>query len=157
MGSLQLVFTMRGAALIFPLLLPLLYIPQTLQAPQYQHLKYALVKSSKICIPPYEKIGSQCLYFSRPFQPWGITHSWDKAYKSFYDAAVFCLENGGHLAEKIKDVDRALKFCKYLRGSCTPSLLSREGRCYQWSPVSGEELEMPCDTENLKSRFICEQ
>ena len=39
-----------------------------------------------------------------------------QAYKSFYDAAVFCLENGGFLAERIEDVDQALKFCKYLRG-----------------------------------------
>ena len=56
-----------------------------------------------------------------------------QAYKSFYDAAVFCLgrlqsaniwefytlffiENGGYLAEKIINVDKALRFCKYLRG-----------------------------------------
>ena len=25
-----------------------------------------------------EKIGQQCLYFSRPFQPWGITESWEE-------------------------------------------------------------------------------
>ena len=60
------------------------------------------------------------------------------------------------LAEKIRNVDKALKFCKYLRGkfsqeargregvktkfsgSCTPSLISREGRCFQWSPLDGE-------------------
>ena len=69
-------------------------------------------------------------------------------------------ENGGYLAEKIRNVDKALQFCKYLRGkfppkpwrsgqewpglryflagSCTPSLLSRQGRCYQWSPLDGE-------------------
>ena len=76
----------------------------------------ALVKSSKKCSPPFEKIGPQCLYFSRPYEPWGIDGKWDGAYKSFYDAAVFCLENGGFLAEKIKDVDKALKFCKYLKG-----------------------------------------
>ena len=25
-----------------------------------------------------EKIGSQCLYFSSPFQPWGITETWEE-------------------------------------------------------------------------------
>lgn len=134
----------------------------------------ALVKTSKACISPYEKIGKQCLYFSRPYEPWGITKSWDqvgknegrdvemyilenlfkiyvKAYKSFYGAAIFCLENGGFLAEQILDVEKALKFCKHLKGkiyfpykvlssilgSCTPSLIARKGRCYQWSPLDG--------------------
>merc|ERR1711976_1025659 len=63
--------------------------------PQFNHIKYALVKTSKVCISPYENIGKQCLYFSRPYEPWGITKSWDQAYKSFYGAAIFCLENGG--------------------------------------------------------------
>ena len=97
----------------------------------------ALVKTSKACISPYEKIGKQCLYFSRPYEPWGITKSWDqvgrnesrercilenlfkiyvKAYKSFYGAAIFCLENGGILAEQILDVGKALKYCKHLKG-----------------------------------------
>ena len=74
-----------------------------------------------------------------------------KAYKSFYGAAIFCLENGGFLAEQILDVEKALKFCKHLKGkiyfpnilvssvlgSCTPSLIARKGRCYQWSPLDG--------------------
>jgi len=124
---------------------------------QYSYLKYALVKSQKYCQPPYEKIGHQCLYFSRPYEPWGVSGTWEQAYKSFYDAAVFCLENGGFLAQKIKDVDKALNFCKYLRGSCSPSLIARNGKCYQWSPVDGQELELPCNTENLKARFVCEQ
>jgi len=85
--------------------------------PQYQDVRYALVKSSKICIPPYEKIGQQCLFFSRPYQPWGITQTWDQAYKNFYDASIFCMERGGFLAEHIQDVKKALKFCKYLRGN----------------------------------------
>ena len=38
----------------------------------------ALVKTTKACISPYERIGKQCLYFSRPYEPWGITKSWDQ-------------------------------------------------------------------------------
>ena len=41
-------------------------------------------------------------------------------------------------------------------GSCAPSLLARAGRCYQWSPVDGSELELACNTDNLKARFVCE-
>ena len=40
----------------------------------------------------------------------------NQAYKSFYGAAVFCLSNGGFLAERISDVDVALQFCNYSRG-----------------------------------------
>ena len=103
---------------------------------RYSYLS-ALVKTQRRCDPPYEKIGGQCLYFSRPYEAWGITGSWSKAYKSFYDAAVFCLENGGYLAEQVEDVDTALQFCARLKGSCTPSLIARNGKCYQWSPIDG--------------------
>ena len=146
------------------------------------------MKSPKFCIPPYELIGQQCLFFSRPYEPWGITHSWDKvstapslqsshhhaqAYKNFYDASIFCMERGGFLAEQIKDVKKAQRFCKYLKGklgcprfavsilflagSCTPSLIARHGSCYQWSPVDGQETRVPCNTEGLKARFVCQQ
>jgi len=126
--------------------------------PFSQYMEYALVKSKpKTCSPPYKRIGSQCLYFSAPYEPWGVDNHWDQAYKSFYGAAVFCLSNGGFLAERILDVDVALQFCNYSRGSCTPSLLARNGRCYQWSPLDGSESELPCNTENLKTRFICEE
>eukprot|EP00090_Calanus_glacialis_P002931 TRINITY_DN12143_c0_g1_i1.p1 TRINITY_DN12143_c0_g1~~TRINITY_DN12143_c0_g1_i1.p1 ORF type:complete len:149 (+),score=27.60 TRINITY_DN12143_c0_g1_i1:189-635(+) len=125
--------------------------------PQYKDVRYALVKSPKFCIPPYELIGQQCLFFSRPYEPWGITHSWDKAYKNFYDASIFCMERGGFLAEQIKDVQKAQRFCKYLKGSCTPSLIARHGSCYQWSPVDGQETRVPCNTEGLKARFVCQQ
>ena len=38
----------------------------------------ALVKSQKYCQPPYEKIGHQCLYFSRPYEPWGVSGTWEQ-------------------------------------------------------------------------------
>ena len=38
----------------------------------------ALVKTAKVCIPPYSLVGQQCLFFSRPYEPWGITQSWDQ-------------------------------------------------------------------------------
>ena len=34
-----------------------------------------------------------------------------------------------------------VKTTEILAGSCTPSLISREGRCYQWSPLDGEAGE----------------
>merc|ERR1712179_354543 len=114
--------------------------------PQYKHPGYALVKSPKVCIPPYELIGQQCLFFSRPYEPWGITQSWDQAYKNFYDASIFCLSRGGFLAEHIQSVEKAQRFCKYLKGSC-----------YQWSPVTGQETRVPCNTMDLKARFVCQQ
>ena len=43
-----------------------------------------------------------------------------------------------------------------MAGGCAPSLVAREGRCYQWSPLDGAELELPCTQPNLKARFICE-
>ena len=38
----------------------------------------ALVKTAKLCISPYSLVGQQCLFFSRPYEPWGITQSWDQ-------------------------------------------------------------------------------
>ena len=30
------------------------------------------------CRAPYEQIGDQCLYFSRPYKPWGVADTWDQ-------------------------------------------------------------------------------
>ena len=106
----------------------------------------AVVKTAKVCIPRYSLVDQQCLFFSRPYEPWGITQSWDQvgtlastqilrslpfvqAYKNFYDASIFCMERGGFLAEQIQSVEKAQSFCKYLKGSCTPSLIARRGSC----------------------------
>ena len=42
-------------------------------------------------------------------------------------------------------------------GGCAPSLIARDGYCYQWSPIDEEELKIPCRIPGLKARFICEQ
>ena len=126
-----------------------------------------------------------------------------KAYKSVYDAAVFCLEHGGRLAGKVEEPLEATRHCATIEGrllvskvpqpipipisvrepvyfgfsksnipfnalrlnihrsspsgSCAPSLLARDGSCYQWSPVDGSETKIPCNSSQLKTRFICEE
>jgi hypothetical protein len=42
-----------------------------------------------------------------------------QAYKNFYDAALFCLEHGGNLAEAVDDFRAASKFCSIIRGRAT--------------------------------------
>ena len=42
-------------------------------------------------------------------------------------------------------------------GGCAPSLIAREGFCYQWSPVDGVETLVPCNLTDMKARFICDQ
>merc|ERR1712109_66348 len=80
-----------------------------------------------------------------------------KAYKSVYDAAVFCLEHGGRLAGKVEEPLEATRHCATIKESCAPSLLARDGSCYQWSPVDGSETKIPCNSSQLKTRFICEE
>ena len=69
----------------------------------------------------------------------------------------------------------------FLAGGCSPSLVARDGSCYQWSPLDGGEQETPwsvlspqlhfiisnypkhctdwyfSNSAQLKTRFICEQ
>ena len=154
-----------------------------------------------------EKIGQQCLYFSRPFQPWGITESWEEvsnvshqiilpcylwifrptrastmlqcsvqggfnlqtsgSRKKTFDTfqmflpIIFPHSNESSTLQKMEDIwQRRLKMLtkllnfvnifvvsfgqefsllrSCLAGSCTPSLVSREGRCFQWSPLDGQ-------------------
>nr|XP_040583651.1 uncharacterized protein LOC121132330 [Lepeophtheirus salmonis] len=110
------------------------------------------------CRKPYVKIGSQCLFFSRPYEPWGITSTWKEAYLNFYDAVALCkIVGGGKLASQVTDYDSAKQHCLYVRGGCAPSLI-RKGydKCYQWSPIDGSELQIPCRRWEVEMRFICE-
>ncbi|XP_023341833.1 uncharacterized protein LOC111711669 [Eurytemora carolleeae] len=124
---------------------------------QSQLENYVIVRSQSLCIPPYQKVGKQCLFFSRPHSPWGLSDTWHQAYKSVYDAAVFCMAHDGQLAEQVQDFKSALDLCATVRGGCAPSLVARRGHCFQWNPLDGSEIEIPCNHPDLKARFICQQ
>jgi len=77
------------------------------------------------CPIPYNLIGDQCLFFSRPFSPWGISEDWRDAYLNYFNAAEMCnIMGGGRLAEKIRNFEATNTFCLKVRGGCTPSLVS---------------------------------
>ena len=59
-------------------------------------------------------------------------------------------------AEKIEDYGAALRYCLHARGGCAPSLLWRGNKCFQWSPLSGGEAEVPCRRWDITQRFVCE-
>ena len=108
------------------------------------------------CIRPYRKIGPQCLFFSRPEPLWDIDVTWHGAYLNFYDAVAVCRKHGGDLAGKILDYGAALRYCQSSRGGCAPSLLWRDNKCFQWSPIDGTEAEIPCKRWEVTMRYICE-
>ncbi len=77
------------------------------------------------CPVPYKLIGDQCLFFSRPFSPWGITNDWKGAYLNYYNALEICqVVGGGRLAGQVKKFEEANAFCLRVRGGCAPSLVS---------------------------------
>lgn len=49
-----------------------------------------------------------------------------------------------------------LRYCKNARGGCAPSLLWRHNKCFQWSPIDGTEVEVPCKRWEVTMRFVCE-
>ncbi|XP_059087076.1 uncharacterized protein LOC131883590 isoform X2 [Tigriopus californicus] len=110
----------------------------------------------KSCFRPYKKIGSQCLFFSRPMAAWGISETWEEAYLNYYDATAMCRNHGGDLAERVEDFHAAKRHCRRLRGRCAPSFLHRDNKCFQWSPLDGSEVEIPCRKWEIQMRYICE-
>ena len=118
--------------------------------------------SSSTCPRPYELIGTQCLFFSQPYLPWGLSESWEEAYLNFYDAVAKCRlqasDRGlqGDLATSVRNWESAKLFCQRTRGGCAPSLLRRDNKCYQWSPIDGKEMEIPCKRWDVTMRYICE-
>ena len=106
-------------------------------------------------MPPYEAVGSQCLFFSRPHPPWGILPSWDQvastqsttgfslklmnlvlqAYKSVYDAAIFCLEHGGSLAERVEEPEEAVEHCTQIQGASPRQWLRLSASSLHWIPA----------------------
>ena len=118
--------------------------------------------SSNTCPRPYELIGTQCLFFSQPYLPWGLSESWEESYLNFYDAVAKCRlqasDRGlkGDLAASVRNWEAAKKFCDRSRGGCAPSLLRKESKCFQWSPIDGSEIEIPCRRWDVTMRYICE-
>jgi len=108
------------------------------------------------CVHPYSPVGRQCLFFSRPEPAWGIGEDWSGAYLTPAEAAGVCRQRGGDLAARVVDFAAAEAHCRRLRGGCAPSLVVRLGRCFQWSPLDGGEVELPCDRWEFTTRFICE-
>ena len=120
----------------------------------------------------------QCLFFSQPYLPWGMLDTWDESYANYYDAATLCrskttntratlemqepqintIHGDGDLASEVVNYEEALKYCNDKVGNpggCTPSLLNKNGKCRQWSPIDGSTVEITCDWRT-KMRFICE-
>ena len=109
------------------------------------------------CRAPYEAVGRQCLFFSRPYAAWGIDNSWSGAYKSLWDASDFCSLHGGKLAPSVQDFKAASAFCKSAEGGCAPSWIKRGNSCFFWSPSDNPEREIPCkEAADAKNRFICQ-
>ena len=128
------------------------------------------------CPPPYVLIGMQCLFFSQPYAPWNMGETWEESYANYFDAADTCrlntqrkkdtrvnisprynIQGEGDLASEVANYEEALKYCNNMSLSrgCSPSLLYKDGKCQQWSPLDGHVVEIPCDWKT-KMRFICE-
>ena len=94
--------------------------------------------------------------------PWGLSESWEESYLNFYDAVAKCRlqasDRGlkGDLAASVRNWEAAKKFCDRSRGGCAPSLLRKESKCFQWSPIDGSEIEIPCRRWDVTMRYICE-
>ena len=117
--------------------------------------------SSNTCPRPYELVGTQCL-FSQPYLPWGLSESWAESYLNFYDAVALCRSQAsnkgrkGDLATQVRDFQAAQKLCQRSRGGCAPSLIRRGQTCFQWSPLDGSEMEIPCRRWEVTMRYVCE-
>ena len=91
-----------------------------------------------------------------------LLESWEESYLNFYDALTKCrlqaADRGfeGDLAKSVRNFESAKRFCKRARGGCAPSLVRRENQCYQWSPIDGSEMEIPCGRNDITMRYICE-
>ena len=108
--------------------------------------------------------------------------TWEESYANYYDAATICrsktvqekkgspdastksnssrnnIQGVGDLASDIINYEEALKYCNDLvrsHGGCSPSLLYKDGKCRQWSPIDGSVVDIPCDWRT-KMRFVCE-
>ena len=57
-------------------------------------------------------------YMKRIFR---LIKAYIQAYKSVYDAAVFCMAHDGQLAEQVLDFKSALELCSSVRGICRSS------------------------------------
>jgi hypothetical protein len=42
------------------------------------------------CPEPFVLIGMQCLFFSQPYEPWGMQSTWEESYANYYDAVTIC-------------------------------------------------------------------
>ena len=118
--------------------------------------------SSNTCPRPYELVGTQCLFFSQPYLPWGLSESWAESYLNFYDAVALCRSQAsnkgrkGDLATQVRNFQAAQKLCQRSRGGCAPSLIRRGQTCFQWSPLDGSEMEIPCRRWEVTMRYVCE-
>ena len=118
--------------------------------------------SSTTCPRPYELVGTQCLFFSQPYLPWGLSESWAESYLNFYDAVALCRLQASHkgrkgdLATEVRNFEAAQKLCQRSRGGCAPSLIRRGQTCFQWSPLDGSEMEIPCRRWEVTMRYVCE-
>ena len=93
------------------------------------------------CPQPYVLIGMQCLFFSQPYDPWGMSTTWEESYANYYDAVTICrsktkqdledqknlnkgfasfesnynnrnnVEGEGDLASEVVNYEEALKYC----------------------------------------------
>lgn len=124
--------------------------------------KMGLGAGAPACPRPYELIGTQCLFFSQPYLPWGLSETWSESYLNFYDAVAMCRTQAsnkglqGDLATSVRNVAAAQAYCRRSRGGCAPSLIRRDEKCFQWSPVDGSEMEIPCKRWQVTMRYICE-
>ncbi len=146
----------------------LLHTKSLLQSDQISALFKSLLAgnvfmtSAPTCPRPYELIGTQCLFFSQPYLPWGLSESWAESYLNFYDAVALCRQQASHkglkgdLATEVKSWPAAQRFCERARGTCAPSLIRRNDQCYQWSPIDGTEMAIECKRWEVTMRFICE-
>jgi hypothetical protein len=126
------------------------------------HKVQSATLSASTCPRPYELIGTQCLFFSQPYLPWGLTETWAEAYLNYYDAVAVCRIQAsnkgltGDLASSVRNFEAAKRFCRRSRGACAPSLIRRDDQCYQWSPIDGSEIKITCKRWDVTMRYICE-
>lgn len=123
-----------------------------------------------VCPEPYLPFGSQCLFFSQPYDRWDL--GWHNAYLDFYSAVEFCRLKAGNLgsswggpgggggsgytdlAAEIRDSESVRRYCNHSKYGCGATWLYRgDGRCLQWSTMGSSPL--PCDTDT-SLRFACE-
>jgi hypothetical protein len=118
------------------------------------------------CPLPYRSIGDQCLFFSQPYPPWGISENWTEAY--LVSARLWYCNNHitemhnyvavmhGHIEEHSDKVRKLMlrSLCDF--GNCTQLFFSRQNKplfCQVTFSNLGKDQRLIVSLPQILSRY----